>query len=63
MAVIKLHPVREKTDLLLANHPREGGFRQRKRPFYIEASPTPRKTRFQLLVRLYWTGFPHAWFR
>ena len=26
-------------------------------------TPTPRKTRFQLLVRLYWTGFSPARFR
>ena len=30
--------------------------------FAVRITPTPRKTRFQLLVRLYWTGFPPAWF-
>ena len=29
----------------------------------MRITPTPRKTRFQLLVRLYWTGFPPARFR
>ncbi len=29
----------------------------------VRITPTPRKTRFQLLVRLYWTGFPPARFR
>lgn len=31
--------------------------------FAVRITPTPRKTRFQLLVRLYWAGFPPAWFR
>jgi hypothetical protein len=31
--------------------------------FAVRIAPTPRKTRFQLLVRLYWTGFPPARFR
>ena len=31
--------------------------------FAVRITPTPRKTRFQLLVKLYWTGFPPARFR
>jgi hypothetical protein len=31
--------------------------------FAMRITPTPRKTRFQLLVRLYWAGFPPARFR
>ena len=39
------------------------GFRTRCLRFAVRITPTPRKTRFQLLVRLYWAGFPPAWFR
>ncbi len=31
--------------------------------FAVRITPTPRKTRFQLLIRLYWAGFPPTWFR
>ena len=34
------------------------GFRTCCLHFAMRITPTPRKTRFQFLVKLYWTGFP-----